>query len=183
MFFYVFLLLSMYLYSYCSSMYSYCCLCILIVRPCILIVVYVFLLLSMYSYCCLCILIVVYVFLLSSMYSYCSSKYSYRFLCILIVVHVLLDAATLTEVFQCFFLRCKGITSQEEARPALIQFLCCSMYCLFCIVLCIVLCKYVLLPQGDNPIVVNKYIISYQVLHVFIYCKRKIMQASNYVYT
>ena len=56
---YVFLLLSM--YSYCSSMYlnvvyiflllpmySYCCLCILIVRPCILIAVYVYLLLSMY---------------------------------------------------------------------------------------------------------------------------------------
>jgi hypothetical protein len=35
-----------------DSMYSYCCLCtcILIVRPCILKVVYVFLLLSMYSY-------------------------------------------------------------------------------------------------------------------------------------
>ena len=33
------------------SMYSYCCLCIRIVRPCILNVVYVFLLLSMYSYC------------------------------------------------------------------------------------------------------------------------------------
>ena len=30
-------------------MYSYCCLCILIVRPCILIVVYVYLLLSTYS--------------------------------------------------------------------------------------------------------------------------------------
>jgi len=39
-------------------MYSYCCLRILIVRPCILNVVYVFLMLSMYSYCCLCILIV-----------------------------------------------------------------------------------------------------------------------------
>jgi hypothetical protein len=60
------------------SMYSYCCLCtcILIVRPCILNVVYVSLLLSMYSYCCLCILIVrpcilivVYVYLLLSMYS------------------------------------------------------------------------------------------------------------------
>ena len=50
-----------------ESMYSYCCLCILIVRPCILIVVYVFLSLSMYSYC--------------------SSMYSYRCLCILIVVH------------------------------------------------------------------------------------------------
>ena len=64
-----------------ESMYSYCCLCILIVRPCILNVVYVFLLLSMYSYRCLCILIVVYVFL---------------------------DAATLTEVYPCFFLCCKA---------------------------------------------------------------------------
>ena len=53
---YVFLLL--------ESMYSYCCLCILIVRQCILKVVYVFLLLSMYSY-------------FSSMYSYCLSMYSY----------------------------------------------------------------------------------------------------------
>jgi hypothetical protein len=41
-----------------ESIYSYCCLCIIIVRPCILIVVYVFLLLSMY------------------VYSYCSSMYS-----------------------------------------------------------------------------------------------------------
>ena len=53
------------------------------------------------------ILIVVYVFLFLSMYSYCSSMYSYRCLCILIVVHVFLDAATLTEVFPCFFLGCK----------------------------------------------------------------------------
>ena len=69
--------------------------CILIVRPCILIVRP-------------CILIVVYVFLLLSMYSYCSSMYSYRCLCILIVVYVFLDAATLTEVFPCFFLGCKA---------------------------------------------------------------------------
>jgi hypothetical protein len=93
LFVHVFLTLSM--YSYCClcilivvyvylflSVYSYC-LCILIVRPCILNVVYIFLLfvhvflfLSMYPYCCLCILIVVYVFLLLSMYSYCSSMYS-----------------------------------------------------------------------------------------------------------
>jgi len=67
-----------------ESMYS----CILIVRPCILNVVYVFLLLSMYSYL--------------------SSMYSYRCLCILIVVHTFLDAATLTEVFPCLFLGCKS---------------------------------------------------------------------------
>ena len=75
-------------YTPTFSLYSYCCLCILIVHPCILIVVYVFLLLSMYSYC--------------------SSMYSYRCLCILIVIHLLLDAATLTEVFPCFFLGCKA---------------------------------------------------------------------------
>jgi hypothetical protein len=106
-----------------------------------LLFVHVFLTLSMYSYCCLCILIVVYVFLLLSMYSYCSSMYFYRCLCIFIVVYVFLDAATLTG-FSVFFPRlygkCQGITSQDGARPALFQLLCCSMYCLFCIVLCIV---------------------------------------------
>ena len=61
-----------------ESMYS----CIIIVRPCILNVVYVFLFLSMYYYC--------------------SSMYSYRCLCILIVVYVFLDAATLTEIFRAF---------------------------------------------------------------------------------
>jgi hypothetical protein len=61
-----------------SQLCSYCCLCmcILIVRPCILKVFHIFLLLSMYSYCCLCILIVrpcilivVNVYLLLSTYS------------------------------------------------------------------------------------------------------------------
>ena len=97
-------------------MYYYCCLCILIVRPYILNVVYVFLLWSMYSYC-------------SSMYSYCC-------LCILIVVYVFLDAATLTEVFPC------------------------CTYCCFVLFYVLFVCKCVL-PPGDNPIAVNKYIISY----------------------
>ena len=78
---------------------------------------YIFLLFMYFYWKSLCILIVVYVcafllfvhlFLLLSMYSYCSSMYSYRCLCILIVVHVFLDAATLTEVFPCFFLGCKA---------------------------------------------------------------------------
>ena len=66
-----------------ASRFIFNCLCILIVRPRILNVVYVFLLLSMYSYCCLCILIVrpciikvIHVFLLLSVYSYSSSIYS-----------------------------------------------------------------------------------------------------------
>jgi hypothetical protein len=78
------------MYFYCKS------LCILTVRPCILNVVYVFLLLSIYSYC-------------SSMYSYCR-------LCILIVVYVFLDAATLTEVFPCFFLGCKANARVKLAK-------------------------------------------------------------------
>ena len=49
-----------------------------------------------------------YVFLLLYMYSYCSSMCSYGCLCILIVVYVFLDAATLTEVFPCFFIGCKA---------------------------------------------------------------------------
>jgi len=69
----------------------------------------------MYSYCCLCIHTVVYVFLLLSMYSYCCLCILIVSLCILIVacvflllVYVFLDAATLTEVFPCFFLSCKA---------------------------------------------------------------------------
>ena len=53
---YVFLLMSTYVYSYCSSMYSYCCLCILIVVYVFLLFVHVFLSLSMYTYYCPCIL-------------------------------------------------------------------------------------------------------------------------------
>jgi hypothetical protein len=77
------------MYFYCKS------LCILILRTCILNVVCVFLLLSIYSYS-------------SYMYSYSSYMYSYCCLCILIVLYVFSDAATLTEVFPCFFLSCEA---------------------------------------------------------------------------
>jgi hypothetical protein len=104
-------------------MCSYCCLYILIVRPCILNVVYVFLLLSMYSYC-------------SSMYSYCC-------LCLLIVVYVFLDAATRTEVLMCFFLGCKANARVKLAKtghgPHSSKIVVLFFYVLcFCIVLCIV---------------------------------------------
>jgi len=42
------------------------------------------------------------------MYSYCYSMYSYRCPSIHNVVYVFLDAATLTEVFPCFFPICKA---------------------------------------------------------------------------
>jgi hypothetical protein len=66
---YIFLFLSM--YSYCSSMYYSRCLYILIVVyvRVFLLFIHVFLTLSIYSHCCPCILIVVYVYLLLSTYS------------------------------------------------------------------------------------------------------------------
>jgi len=90
-------------------------------------------------------MVVIYVFLLEE------AMYSYRYLCILIVslcysclyvVYVFLDAATLTEVFPCIFLSCKANARVNLAKtghaPHSSQLLCCSMYCLFCVVLCIV---------------------------------------------
>jgi len=47
--------------------------------------------------------------------------------------------------------------------------LCCSGYCLFCVVLrivCVYMCT-VLLPPGGYPIAVYKYIISYK-LHIYV---------------
>ena len=90
-----------------------------------MVVIYVFLLEeAMYSYCYLCKLIV----------SLC-----YSCLC---VVYVFLDAATLTEVFPCFFLSCKANARVNLAKtghgPHSHILLCSSMYCLFCVVLCIV---------------------------------------------
>jgi len=75
----------------------------------------------------LCIVIVVYVYLL---------------LVYVIVVYVYLDAATLTEVFPCFFLSFKANARVNLAKtghgPHSPKLLCCSMYCLFCVVLCTV---------------------------------------------
>ena len=75
------------------------------------------------------------------MYSYCSSM-DYRCLGTLIVVYVFLDAATLTEVFLCFFLGCKanarvllaktghGPYSSKTVVLLYVLFVsCCSVYC------------------------------------------------------
>ena len=97
-----------------------------------MVVIYVFLLAeAMYPYCYLCIIIV----------SLC-----YSCLC---VVYVFLDAATLTEVFPCFFLSCKANArvnlAKNGARHALSQIvvlfyvvfvLCRSVYCLCVNVYC-----------------------------------------------
>ena len=91
--------------------------------------------------------------------------YSYCCLCILIVVYVFLDATTLTEVLTCFFLSCKANArvilaktghGQHSSKIVVLLYvlfvLYCSMYCL---------CVKCVLPPGDNPIAVNKYIVSY----------------------
>jgi len=93
-----------------------------------MVVIYVFLLEeAMYSYCYLCILIV---------------SLHYSCLC---VVYVFLDAATLTDVFPCFFLSCKANTRVNLAKtghgPHSPKLLCCSIYCLFCVLF---VCKCVL---------------------------------------
>ena len=130
-------------------MYYYCCLCILIVRPCILNVVYAFLLWSMYSYC-------------SSMYSYCC-------LCILIVVYVFLDTATLTEVFPRFFLGCKAnarvILAKTGHGPhsSKIVVLFCVLFVLYCSMYC--LCVNVYCHRVTTQLQLTN--ISY---HIIIYC-------------
>jgi len=68
--------------------------------------------------------------------------YVYLLLVYAIVVYVFLDAATLTEIFPCCFLSCKANARVNLAKtghgPHSPKLLCCSMYCLFCVVLCIV---------------------------------------------
>ena len=65
--------------------------------------------------------------------------YVYLLLVYVIVAYVILDAATLTEVFPCFFLSCKANARVNVAKtghgPHSQKFLCCSIYCLFFVVL------------------------------------------------
>jgi magnesium-transporting ATPase (P-type) len=97
----------------------------------------------------------------------------------LCILTVCLCMTTLTEVFPCFFLSCKASASVKSAKtghgPHSSQLLCCSMYCLFCVVLRIVcfvtfpciVCVYMCteqLPPGGYPVAV-KYII----YHFFSY--------------
>ena len=70
---------------------------------------------------------------------------------------------TLTEVYPCFFLSCKANarvkTRKDGARPALYHISCiCVVWLLFVLFYVLFVCKCVL-PPGDNPIAVNKYII------------------------
>jgi len=74
----------------------------------------------------------------------------------------------LTEVFPCFLLSCKAKASVKLAKtghgPHSSTFVICVVLLLFVLFYVLFVCKCVL-PPGDNPIAVNKYIISY---HYFL---------------
>jgi len=71
---------------------------------------------------------------------------------------------TLTEAFPCFFLSCKANARVKLAKmghgPPSSTLVCiCVVRLLFVLFYLLFVCKCVL-PPGDNPIAVNKYIIS-----------------------
>jgi hypothetical protein len=71
---------------------------------------------------------------------------------------------TLTEVFPCFFLSCKANSRVNLAKTghgpqSSTLVVICVVRLLFVLFYILFVCKCVL-PQGDNPIAVNKYIIS-----------------------
>jgi hypothetical protein len=105
-----------YVFLLSMSMYSYCCLCILIVRPCILIVVYVFLLfvhvflsLSMYTYCYLCFLRRGYPDWGFSVHDPHSSKFVVLFYVLFVSYR-----SNVLFVCKCVLYYCHGVTTQLQ---------------------------------------------------------------------
>jgi hypothetical protein len=65
----------------------------------------------------------------------------------------------MTEGFPCFFLSCKANTRVKLAKTghgphSYKLVVICVVQCIVCVYMCTVL-----LPPGDNPIAVNKYIV------------------------
>jgi len=70
---------------------------------------------------------------------------------------------TLTEVFPCFFFSCKANAKVKLAKTGhdshTSTFVCICVVRLLFVLFCVLfVCKCVL-PPGDNPVAVNKYII------------------------
>ena len=102
----------------------------------------------MYFHCNLCIFIVM------SVYSYYMFMYLHR-----ASWH---SSATLTEVFPCFFLSCKVNARVNLAKTGHVLHsstlvVICVVRLLFVLLYVLFVCKCVL-PPGDSPIAVNKYI-------------------------
>jgi hypothetical protein len=64
---------------------------------------------------------------------------------------------TLTEVYPCFILNCEANARIKLAKMGTLIVIC-VVRLLFVLLYVLFVCKYVL-PPGDNPIAVNKYII------------------------
>jgi len=95
---------------------------------------------------------------------------------------------TLTEVFRCFFLSCKANARAKLAKngagPALhhISYIC-VVRLLFVLFYVLFVCKCVL-PPGDKPIAVNKYIklhtaFRQSIKELFLIFRRHIVTVSN----
>jgi hypothetical protein len=77
--------------------------------------------------------------------------------------------------------KCQGKTRKDGARSALFQISCylffsvviCAVLLLFMLLYVLFVCKCVLLPPADNPIAVNKYIISLSLIFTFLNSKLK----------
>jgi hypothetical protein len=67
---------------------------------------------------------------------------------------------TLTDVFLCFFFSCKANARVKLAKTGHASHS--SALVVTCVVWLLFVCKCVL-PPGDNPSAVNKYIISYKI--------------------
>jgi len=100
---------------------------------------------------------------------------------------------TLTEVFPCFFLNCKANARVKLAKTghgphSSTLVVICVVRLLLVLFYVLLVCKCVLAP-GDNPIAVNKYIISHTfsmgihthfVLHTSKVCYRSILRARGH---
>jgi hypothetical protein len=83
----------------------------------------------------------------------------------------LTEVLTLTEVFPCFFLSCKANARVKLAKtghdpPSSVNVVICVVWLLFVLFYVLFVCKWVL-PPWDNPIAVNKYIISYHIISLY----------------
>jgi hypothetical protein len=83
---------------------------------------------------------------------------------------------TLTEVFPCFFLSCKANARVKLAKTghsphSSTLVVICVVRLLFVLFYVLFVCKCVL-PPGDNPTAINKYI-SYQVIVTWKVCREE----------
>ena len=80
---------------------------------------------------------------------------------------------TLTEVFPCFFLSCKANAKVKLAKTghgphSSTLVVICVVRLSFVLFYVLFVCKC-LLPPGDNPTAINKFIISYNISYIISY--------------